>query len=230
MSCLFRRQQFEIGVPTPIPSIQLGLQTAITPLKSPPPGFRSMFDFALAGPLLGFGVSLGFLLKGLELTAAMDMGQTASLPGLPVFMLQSSALGGGLIEMFFGNGVLGQGVSPESTLPMHPFAISGFLGIIGNALALLPLGHTDGGRVALAMFGRRGAFIVKSFTALTLVAAGLFGGDQANILLAYVLFALIWQRELETPARNEVQELDFGRGAVGIAMAVAVGLALFPMS
>ena len=79
------------------------------------------------------------------------------------------------------------------------------------------------------MFGRRGAFIVKSFTALLLVAFGIFGLDDANILLTYVLFALIWQRELETPARNEVEDLDFGRGALAIFMAFVVGLSLFPM-
>lgn len=79
------------------------------------------------------------------------------------------------------------------------------------------------------MFGRRGTYIVKSFTALILCSVGIFGGDKANILLAYVLFALIWQRELETPARNEVEELDFARGALGIFVSVLVGLALFPL-
>ena len=79
------------------------------------------------------------------------------------------------------------------------------------------------------MFGRRGAFVVKLFTTLSLCAAGIFGLDEFNILLVYVLFASIWQRELETPARNEVDELDFPRGLLGTAAAVAVGLVLIPM-
>jgi hypothetical protein len=88
---------------------------------------------------------------------------------------------------------------------------------------------TDGGRISLAMFGRRGAFVTKLFTTLLLTVAGLFGLDDNNILLAYVLYTLIWQRELETPIRNEVDEVDFSRGLLGIIGAMLVGLVLIPM-
>jgi hypothetical protein len=88
---------------------------------------------------------------------------------------------------------------------------------------------TDGGRIAVAMFGRRGAYIVKSFTAVLLCAFGIFGFDESRILLVYVIFAQLWQRELETPVANEVEELDFPRGALGIAAALMVALALIPM-
>jgi hypothetical protein len=88
---------------------------------------------------------------------------------------------------------------------------------------------TDGGRVSVAMFGRRGAFVVKLFTTVILCVAGVFGLDDVNILLTYVLFASIWQRELETPPRNEVDELDFPRGLLGISAAIVVGLVLIPM-
>ncbi len=71
--------------------------------------------------------------------------------------------------------------------------------------------------------------MVKLFTSLFLCAAGLFGLDESNLFLIYVLFVLIWQRELETPARNEVDELDWSRGLVAIAAALIVGLTLIPM-
>jgi hypothetical protein len=79
------------------------------------------------------------------------------------------------------------------------------------------------------MFGRRGAYVVKTFTTFLLCLAGVFGADKANIFLFYILFATIWQRELETPVRNEVDELDFPRGLVGITTATLVGLVLIPM-
>ena len=79
------------------------------------------------------------------------------------------------------------------------------------------------------MFGRRGAFVTKLFTTLLLTLAGLFGLDDNNILLAYVLYTLVWQRELETPIRNEVDEIDFSRGLLGITGALLVGLVLIPM-
>jgi choline-glycine betaine transporter len=79
------------------------------------------------------------------------------------------------------------------------------------------------------MFGRRGAFVNQVFTVLALVLAGLFGLDDMNILLIYTLFSLVWQRELETPVRNEVDELDIFRGLVGVAASLIVGLTLIPM-
>lgn len=90
------------------------------------------------------------------------------------------------------------------------------------------LSDTDGGRIAIAMFGRRGSYIVKTFTTILLCGAGIFGFDNSSVLLIYALFAMIWQRELEAPARNEVEELDFTRGALGIAVALLVALSLAP--
>ena len=71
--------------------------------------------------------------------------------------------------------------------------------------------------------------MVKLFTTLILVLAGVFGLDDENIFLAYILFVSIWQRELETPSKNEVDELDFPRGLLGISAAIVVGLVLIPM-
>lgn len=78
------------------------------------------------------------------------------------------------------------------------------------------------------MFGRRGAYLASTFSALLLCVAGLFGADESRILLSYTLLTLLWQRELETPARNEVEELDMVRGGVGILAALFVGLTLCP--
>ena len=78
------------------------------------------------------------------------------------------------------------------------------------------------------MFGRRGAFVIKSFAALLMCLSGLVGLDNAHIQLTYLLFAVIWQRELEAPARNEVAEIDVLRGACGIAMALIVSMILLP--
>ena len=80
------------------------------------------------------------------------------------------------------------------------------------------------------MFGRRGAFVTKLFTTLILVLSGLLGLDDMNVLLAYAVFVLVWQRELESPIRNEVDELDFSRGLLGITVAILVGLTLIPMT
>lgn len=80
------------------------------------------------------------------------------------------------------------------------------------------------------MFGRRGAFLVKSFSAILLCLMGLLGGfDSQGIVLSYVLFSLIWQRELEIPARNEVEELDTVRGFYAIFLSLTVTLTILPL-
>jgi len=88
---------------------------------------------------------------------------------------------------------------------------------------------TDGGRIALAMFGRRGAFIVKFFTGILLCTLGILGFDESSVLLTYSLYSFIWQRELEAPARNEVEELDVPRASLAIASALLVTVALVPL-
>jgi len=220
--------KFDIGVPNILPSITTGLAGSITPLKSPPPNNKALFDFAIAGPLAGLTVSIGLLFVGLELTR--QMGLDANFPIVPVDLARASSLGGGMIQYFLGKYTLSPGQGPEAMVGLHPFALSGLIGCLINALALLPLGHTDGGRISLAMFGRRGAFVTKLFTTVLLVISGFFGLDDMNLLLAYTIFAIVWQRELESPIRNEVDELDFFRGLIGISSAILVGLILIPMT
>jgi hypothetical protein len=57
-----------------------------------------------------------------------------------------------------------------------------------------------------------------AFSILTICAVGLFWFDKSWILILYdyALFVLLWQRELKTPALNEVDDLDTIRGIVGV--------------
>ncbi len=97
---------------------------------------------------------------------------------------------------------------------LHPFAISGFSGLVLNALSLLPIGNTDGGRICTTVFGRSFSRIVQGTAILMLVSAGFFGVDRANTLLCHAIFCQCFQNESEIPCRNEVDELDPIRGLV----------------
>jgi hypothetical protein len=49
-----------------------------------------------------------------------------------------------MVEYFLGKGVLdsvGLSTGLAAVIPLHPFAVSGYVGLILNALALLPLGR-----------------------------------------------------------------------------------------
>ena len=75
--------------------------------------------------------------SGLELTAFMGPEAQSQLPSLPLQLLRSSALAGGMVEWLLGDGILAPG---GGTILLHPFAIAGFVGLISNAIALLPIG------------------------------------------------------------------------------------------
>jgi hypothetical protein len=83
--------------------------------------------------------------------------------------------------------------------------------------------------MALTIFGRRSFFLVKTFSILAICAGGLFGFDNSEILLLYALFVILWQRELETPALNEVDDLSTVRGLAAFPIAVLVALSLIPL-
>ena len=130
--------------PTFVPSIITGITSSVTAIKSPPKNKAAMFDFAVAGPLAGILGSLAAIYVGTQFTAAMD---PATLPALPLEILRQSTLGGGIIEGILGNGVLnipegalGSQAVATMNLPLHPVAVAGYISLVVNALAVLPIG------------------------------------------------------------------------------------------
>lgn len=222
------KDKFHAGFPTIIPSFQLGLEGCITPITSPPKNLKSLFDFALAGPLVGMCVSVLLLYSGLEKQVFLDAAAQANLPSLPVNLIRSSSLVGGIIEWLLGEGTL-YSADPYALIRLHPYAIAGFIGIVTNAFSLLPIGNTDGGRIALSIFGRSFLRFARSLTLGLLILAGLFGSDQANLLIVYAIVAQIWMSEPEIPCKNEVDGIDDIRLFIGVSVAVLVGLAVIPL-
>lgn len=216
-----------IGFPTLVPSFQLGLTGTITPIKTSPKNIKSLFDFAITGPLFGLAASLILLYSGLETTVMMETSAQAQLPSVPVEILRSSTLGGGIIDFLLG-GVLN--APGGSVINLHWMAIAGFAGLMSNALSLVPIGNTDGGRMSLAFFGRSSSRALQVVAIVILVIANFFGGDPSNILLCYAGFTQTWQGEPEVPCRNEIDELDLVRGFLAIGMWTFATLTLVPMS
>ena len=127
-----------------------------------------------------------------------------------------------------GNGILNS-PDPNQAIPLHPLALAGFGGLVINALSLLPLGNTDGGRISVAFFGRSFSRVVQGTTLLVLVLSGFFGADNQDNLLCYAIYAQFFQKEPEIPCRNEVDELNTIRGFIAIGIWVLVALILVPL-
>ena len=176
-------------------------------------------------------ISVLLMYSGLEKQVFMDATAQANLPSLPVDLVRSSSLGGGMVEWLLGDGTLISSDSdPSALIKLHPLAIGGFVGIVTNALNLLPIGNTDGGRIATSLFGRSFAKFVRGATLVGMVGAGFFGGDEASLLLFFAIFAQIWQKEQEIPCKNEIDGVSDERAILAFATAFLVGLAVVPLS
>ncbi|GMH53922.1 hypothetical protein TrST_g11896 [Triparma strigata] len=206
----------ELGGPVVLPSLNFGALGTVRRMKGQVDGRGEMFDLGFGSAAVGFGLSLGFLVLGLSLGGGDAV--------LPAGFLRSSALAGGIIDLFNPGSLTGP--DPMAGIHLHPLAVAGFTGIITTALNCLPIGQTDGGRVTTALFGRQAASVITAFTLLVCFIIGLFGND---IILFYAAIAAITQREMEVPARNEIDEVDDARGILGILGVFVVMLSVLPL-
>lgn len=221
-----------ITIPTLVPSLGTGLTGGITSLQNPPKDKQALFDFAIAGPLAGMGVSFSLLVLGMILSSNMDAAAFAELPALPLNLLRQSSLVGGTIDamspglLTVPDAALGTKALSEMNIPLHPLTIAGYFGMMINAANLLPCGRTDGGRIALTLFGRSGTQLVSFLTFVFMFLQGIAGSD---LLLFFFSFVVFFQSELEIPQRNEVDDMDFSRVLLATATGVLVLLTLIPM-
>ncbi len=219
-------------IPTLVPSIATGLTGGITALQNSPKDKQSLFDFAIAGPLAGFAVSASLLFAGMVATVSMDAASYADLPLLPLDLLRQSSLVGGIIDSIspgllnVPDAALGTRAVSDINIPLHPLAIAGYFGMMINAVNLLPVGRTDGGRIALTLFGRSGTQLVSFLAYILMFVEGVMGSDLLLFFFSYVIF---FQSELEIPQRNEVDDMDFSRVLLATATGVLVLLTLIPM-
>lgn len=221
----------ETSFPTFVPSLITGVTSSVTQFKEPPKNKEAMFDVSIAGPLLGSVASLAALVVGSQLTLTSD---PSLLPALPLAILRQSTLGGGIIDAILGSGALSVPYGAEAsqavagmTVSLHPVAVAGYIGLILNGLALLPIGTTDGGRIALAMFGRGGKGFIGNLFISTVFLVGILGSD---LFLFYFSFLIAFQTGNEIPAKNEVDDIGFERIILATASSVLALLILIPIS
>eukprot|EP00579_Thalassiosira_antarctica_P001524 CAMPEP_0201869040 /NCGR_PEP_ID=MMETSP0902-20130614/2705_1 /ASSEMBLY_ACC=CAM_ASM_000551 /TAXON_ID=420261 /ORGANISM="Thalassiosira antarctica, Strain CCMP982" /LENGTH=945 /DNA_ID=CAMNT_0048394477 /DNA_START=47 /DNA_END=2884 /DNA_ORIENTATION=+ len=228
-----KSRNFEVTIPTFVPSIMSGITSSITSLKTSPKNKQDLVEFAVAGPLAGMIASIAVLCYGLDLTASADLATVQSFPGLPLAILRQSTLGGGLIDIFLGNGVLSVPASAEAAqalastmISLHPLAVAGFVSLLVNAFALVPAGRTDGGRISMALFGRSGS---QAVTFISLASLFILGWDN-DLILFYFAFIVFCQSELEIPMRNEVDNVDVTRFALASFAGFLMLLSIIPMN
>ncbi|WIA17696.1 hypothetical protein OEZ85_009213 [Tetradesmus obliquus] len=169
----------------------LGSFGGITRFKGFVPNRETLLDVAVAGPLWGSAASGALLLLGLALSSA----------GLGDVSIDSPGLADSFLVALLGQAALGEALAnPE--VQVSSLLVAGWAGLVVNSLNLLPTGELDGGRIALACFGRRAA---QAVGVLTVIGLAIF--SFSNPLAFYwVVLVLALQRGPILPCQEELSE------------------------
>jgi len=223
-----KKEGFKITPPTVLPLLSLPYMSFQNRIKTSPKNLPTLFNFAFIGPAVGMVTSFIFLITGLQMTLELTPEQVQYAASVPVGFLQLSSLGANIVDYVLGGGdglLLQQ--DPTTPVLLHPFAIAGLAGIMINALDTIPLAGTDGGRMSQALLGRPGHIAFSGLTYFAILLYCIFSGHQ-DIFLTYLFVTSFTQKDLEIPARNEVDQAGLGQAAIALIMWCVAILALTP--
>ncbi|MBW4518409.1 MAG: site-2 protease family protein [Scytolyngbya sp. HA4215-MV1] len=220
-----RFYQIRMTLPYFIPVIPVnffpyGTFGAFIQIRSPVPNRKALFDLGTVGPLVGFLVTLPFLIWGLAHSHVVTLDPRAS-------MLKFDALNPSFsfLVAVLGKLTLGNALTPNKAIALHPVAIAGYLGLIVTAFHLMPVGQLDGGHIVHAMFGQRAGAMIGQIARLLLLILFLARLDQFLLIWAVFLFLM---PAIDEPALNDVSELDNRRDFLGLAMLAVLLLIVLP--
>ncbi|MDY6939241.1 MAG: site-2 protease family protein [Cyanobacteriota bacterium] len=208
------RYNVRISWPFFMPTWQIGSFGAINRFESLLSNRTVLFDVALVGPAVGGLLSLGFLMIGLYLS------HPGSLFQIPADFFKGSMLVGTLAKVVLGSAL------DRPLVDIHPLVAIGWLGLVINALNLMPAGQLDGGRAIQAIYGRQ---IAGRTTIATLIVLGL--ASLVNPLALYwAIVILFLQRNLESPSLNELTEPDDTRAVLALVALLLTIVTLIPLT
>jgi len=132
-----KKHNVKLGVPVPLPSLQLGTFGSITPLGSFPKTRSAFFDVAVGGPIVSMLVSIILIVGGLSMTITSVGGSLSTLPVVPASMMKSSLLIGSICSVVAPKIML---LPLSRPVPIHPLFLVGLAGLLATSLNLLPIG------------------------------------------------------------------------------------------
>jgi membrane-associated protease RseP (regulator of RpoE activity) len=204
----------------PVP-FALGTFGAFIKIKSRTPSRSSLFDVAVAGPLVGLVFAIPALLIGLRYSQVIPGNTSGLLIGQTGVNIDSSILLACLAKMSLGVSIL-----DGNHLLLHPLAFAGWLGLIVTALNLLPIGQLDGGHISHALFGSRKAHGVSMVALALLFLLALFVWPG---LMFWAIIVFFIAGTHDAPAADDVTPVDFPRKVLGYFSLLLLLLIIVPV-
>jgi membrane-associated protease RseP (regulator of RpoE activity) len=209
-----RRYDVKLSLPFFLPTWEIGAFGALTNFQSILKSRNVLFDIAIAGPAAGGLLSFGLLLTGLVLS-----NETSQFK-VPTEFFEGSVLVGTMARVILGNAV------QNETVSVNPMVILGWLGLVINAINLMPAGRLDGGRIVQAIYGRKIANRATTATLIVLTLVSLVN----PLALYWAIVILFLQRNLERPSLNELTEPDDTRAALALLSLFLMITVLLPLT
>lgn len=158
---------------------------------------------------------------------------------MPGILFQSSVLVGGVTDLIVPSILEASSTSlVAGTYPMtldshitdiklvHPLALVGISGLFINALNLLPLSSSNGGRAFQAFLGRRKASLVS---AVTTALIGVYGIVTGNLLdVSYLLTVIFFFPRGNPQLQDEVGDIYEERKIIASAVLLFTLLMMLP--
>lgn len=151
LACQYYKIDATLPYFIPAPTL-IGTLGAFIKIKSPITRKQQLFDIGIAGPLVGFILSVPTLIYGLSLSRAV--------PAIP--REESLIFGEPLILKIVGSMIF-KNIPPDFDVILHPVAFAGWVGIFVTALNLFPIGQLDGGHISYALLGPKSRNLAKLF-------------------------------------------------------------------
>lgn len=209
-----RRYDVKLSLPFFLPTWEIGAFGALTNFQSILKTRNVLFDISIAGPAAGGLLSFGLLLTGLILS-----NETSQFK-VPTEFFEGSVLVGTMARVILGNAV------QNETVNVNPIVILGWLGLVINAINLMPAGRLDGGRIIQAIYGRKIANRATTATLIILTLVSLVN----PLALYWAIVILFLQRNLERPSLNELTEPDDTRAALALLSLFLMITVLLPLT
>jgi membrane-associated protease RseP (regulator of RpoE activity) len=196
----------------------LGTFGAFIQMRSPVPNRKALFDVSLAGPFAGLIVTLPLLVWGFAHSEVVPLSNQSGILSFDALTPNFS-----LLLTLIGKLTLGDALTAQKAIDLHPVAIAGYLGLIVTAFNLMPVGQLDGGHMVHAMFGQRTALGIAQVVRLLMLLLALI--HRELWVWALLLFFMPMRDE---PALNDVSELDNTRDLLGLLALTLLAVILLP--
>ncbi|KAE8804378.1 putative zinc metalloprotease EGY2, chloroplastic [Hordeum vulgare] len=194
----------KLSVPYFVPSWQIGSFGGITRIVNIVRNRGDLLKVAAAGPVAGFSLGFVLLLLGFILPPSDGLGIIVD----PAVFHQSFLLGG-LAKLILGD-VLKEGTQ----LSINPLVLWAWAGLLINAINSIPAGELDGGRIALAMWGRKVSSRLGSVTIALLGLSSLF----SDVAFYWAVLIFFLQRGPIAPLSEEITEPENSYIGLGVAI------------